>query len=161
MPGYFFSYKYDPGTVKNLVGFLSGMETDRKTLLIASSVFVVLAFAGFYAGNLTDKEVKYDRTVNFTVNPGRDIVTARFNGESIDIMRESRSRVRFYLDLDRDGNGAENQGELTDLTRNGTVQETTELVNLDGTNYRLYFRYRDDGEIENDGWLTLYRVKEL
>ncbi len=137
---------------------------DRQTLLVGVSVFILLAFAGFYLGTGQDspagpgQDAKFATLMNTTVDNDADIGTARFDNRSLDLMHENREEARFYIDTDRDGSFDK---ELEDLEHNGKVQNLTETVNLGDTTYMLYFRYRDSGSERGDAWLWLYRVREL
>lgn len=136
------------------------MDIDRKTASVGAAVFLLMAVAGFYTVQTADKTARYDRSFNLTVSPDNDIVTASFDGNSVDILRGSGVNASFYIDYDRDGNGAEENGEITGLVRDGKIRKTSELATFNGTNYMLYFRYRTVPGEEGD-WLTLYRVKRL
>ncbi len=137
---------------------------DRQTLLVGVSVFILLAFAGFYLGTGQDSpsgpgsDTKFSTLMNTTVDDDDEIATARFDNRTLDLMYEDTEEARFYIDIDRDGSFDK---EFDGLKHNGEVYNVTETVNLGESTYMLYFRYKDSGNETGDGWLWLYRVREL
>ena len=134
---------------------------ERQTFLLGVSVMMLLALIGFYVGflyeNPSDNEDTNFEELNFTVNDSNNIETASFYNHSIDLFYESGMSAKFYLDIDQDGSA---DREL-DVNRSGNVETLTEVITLEGADYRLYMNYKDDSSIEDDGYLTLYRVKKL
>ena len=134
---------------------------ERQTFLLGVSVMMLLALIGFYVGflyeNPSDNEDTNFEEVNFTVNDSNNIETASFYNHSIDLFYESGTSAKFYLDIDQDGSA---DREL-DVNRSGNVETLTEVITLEGADYRLYMNYKDDSSIEDDGYLTLYRVEKL
>ena len=120
----------------------------RQTLLMGVAVMILVGLIGFYMaflmeenlGNSSNQTTKFVESTNFSTSSDDSIVTAEFDNKSLNLMHEDSQEARFYVDLDQDGSF---DIELKDLTRDGNVHRTTEIVTLGGTNYRLYFRYKD------------------
>jgi hypothetical protein len=135
---------------------------ERQTVLMGVSVMVLLALIGFYVGFLYEQPSNNQQNetvmqMNVTVDDEESIKTASFYNHSIDLFHESGMNASFYLDIDQDGSGE----RQLDIQRTGEEEMLTELVTFDGVDYRLYFRYKDDSTIEEDSYLTLYRVEKL
>ncbi|MFB6214023.1 MAG: hypothetical protein ABEJ07_05670 [Candidatus Nanohaloarchaea archaeon] len=135
------------------------LDVDRQTLVLSVVVFLVFSLGGFYLAFYTGDtpEQKYVSGMNVTADSENNIVTASFDGREIDLMHEDSRQAHYYLDLDRDGSF---DLELEGLVHDGQVREHNRTVTLNRTNYRLYFRYRDDAGEEDDSWFRLYRVVE-
>lgn len=135
---------------------------ERQTILMGVSVMVLLALIGFYVGFLYEQpaENQLNETfidMNTTVNDDENIETVNFYNNSLDLFYESGANASFYFDIDQDGSA---DRELN-VDRTGEEERQTELVTLDGTDYRLYLRYKDNTSVEDDGYMTLYRVEKL
>lgn len=135
---------------------------ERQTFLLGVSVMMLLALIGFYVGFLYENPSDTEEETNFqnisvTVNDEESIQTANFYNQSIDLFYESGSNASFYLDIDRDGSADK---EL-EVERTGNEESMTEIISLEGIDYRLYMDYKDNSSIEDDGYLTLYRVERL
>ena len=130
---------------------------DTKDIVLGASILLLMSMAGFYLASSSDEREPVDNgafTQNFTATGDEEIVTASFDNRSLNLMLESRTDARFYLDLDTDGSfdrEIENSG-------NGTVEKNTELVKLRNRTYRLYLETQDDAESEDDAYLRLYRA---
>lgn len=134
------------------------MDLDRQTLITAGAVFVIFVFAGFYLAFQSEpQKQKFVESMNVTADSDNEIVTASFDNQSLDLMHEDQTRARFYLDLNQDG---ASDIEL-DVVRNGTVQETTQVVTFGEKSYRLHLRYKDALDRNDDSWIRIYRVVEL
>ncbi|MFB6291769.1 MAG: hypothetical protein ABEI58_00055 [Candidatus Nanohaloarchaea archaeon] len=134
---------------------------ERKTLVMGAAVFFVVAMVGFYAAFTAQGpkgDAKYSQRFNLTADDGNDVVTASFDGRSLDLMHESTERAKFYIDQDRDGSF---DIRLDGLTHDGSVNNETRIVTYNNTDYRLYFRYSDSLDSSGDAWLRLFFVEEL
>ncbi len=134
---------------------------ERQTLLIGAAVFVIATAAGFLGTQHvqgTDQPEKFRSLVNATVDADQNIRTVEFDGQSLDLMYEDSSEAGMYIDLDQDGSF---DIELENLTRNGEVRETTQIVTFGNKSYNLYIRYKDDRDEEGEGFMRVYQVREL
>lgn len=132
---------------------------ERQTVLVGAVVFLAFSLGGFYlAFTAQDSEQKFASGMDVRVDQDTSVATAEFDGHSVDLMHEDSKKARFYLDLDRDGSF---DLEIEGLAHDGETHRVNRTVTMNSTNYRLYFRYSDDGEEENDSWMELYRVLEV
>lgn len=144
-------------TVKILLTSYRTME--RQTLLIGVSIFVLATAAGFLGTQQgSDQPEKFRSLVNVTVDSDQNTREINFDNRSLNLMYEDHGEARMYIDLDQDGSF---DLELENLTHNGEVRETTQIVTLKAKSYRLYFRYKDDANEPDDAFLKLYQIREL
>lgn len=136
---------------------------ERQTAVLGVSLAVLLSLAGFYIGFLYDQEGSSDvntnefpMKMNVTVNSDDQIKEARFDDKSFELMAEDSDEARFYFDFDKDGSF---DREIS-IESDDTLRNTTELVQLDNSTYRLYLTYRDDPDINEDAFMTLFRVEK-
>lgn len=134
---------------------------DRREYIIGVSLLVVSTSLAFGAGSIffdNQQPQRYSEIFDITVDSDQSTETVEFDNQSLQLMFESRQKARMYIDTDVDGSF---DIELTDLVRDGDRYTITELVTFENTSYRLHFRYGDNEDIENDGFLTLYQIQEL
>lgn len=138
---------------------------DRQVILAAAAVFIISVSAGGYLafqsqekGVTKPVEPTTPLSLNYTANDDEDVVTASFYGKKVNLMHEDSEEASFYLDIDRDGGS---DIEFDSLTHDGRIHNFTEIVTKGKTDYRLYFRYRDNSTVTSDAWLTLFRAEKL
>jgi hypothetical protein len=137
---------------------------ERQTLLMGVALFVLMVLTGFYAGFLMDSDSRdneqnlFSTEMNVTASDDNDIATVSFDNKSVDIFYEDTPEAKFYIDLNQDGSS---DIQIDDLTHDGDTYSTTEIITLNSQNYRLYMTYRDSPETRNDGWITVYQVREV
>lgn len=134
---------------------------DKREYIIGASLLVISISLGFGAGSIffeSQQPQRYSGIFDITVDSDQSTKTVEFDNQSLQLMFESRQQARMYIDTDVDGSF---DIELTDLVRDGNQHTATELVTYDNTSYRLHFRYSDDENVADDGFLTLYQIQEL
>lgn len=115
-----------------------------------AGIFLLSALIGFNLGSSSEQRDFYSNQLNVTANEDNEIVTARFDNRSINLMYQDSPR--FFLDLNRDGS----YDREINITGEG-VRETTELVTLEGRSYNLYLQYNSS----KPGWIKLYRAERV
>ncbi|MFB6115551.1 MAG: hypothetical protein ABEK04_04595 [Candidatus Nanohalobium sp.] len=133
---------------------------ERKNLAILASVFAVSVVVGFGVGELTgpekkEKSGKFMKDVSFTANSSNPVTEASFDNRNMSLIVQPGKNASFYLGF----NGTVKA--LNNLLHDGDIHELRKMKALGGKTYLLYFRYSDDANVTGDGWLTLYRVREL
>lgn len=133
------------------------MNLEYRDLAIAASIFIVAAGTGtfiFQQLSAPEKPELYSSDFNVTLNQDENQETVEFNNRSVELIYESWEEFRVYYDNGR-------YREQINLTSDGAVRTTTEIVTVDGASYRFRFRYRDDpGGFEGD-YITLYRIERI
>lgn len=120
--------------------------------------FLASAATGFAAAEIVEGAKEPGARFPLTeVNSSEEVATASFYNQSIDLLMEDGANATFYLDLDQDG-GFERR---LDTKSDGNTRGITELVDLNGTSYRLNFEYRDSSQRRGDAWLRLIRAERL
>lgn len=140
------------------------MDAVPEKLEEISSTDVILVIAVFSAGLLTGfaySELGSDKikSTEFSVeaNSSESIQTVSFFNRSIDVLVENGANSTFYLDKNRDGSA----DETLEITKDGDIHQAVQFIDYRNNIYRLYYRYSDDPQVEEDGWIEFYRAEEL
>lgn len=134
---------------------------ERQTVVMGVSLAVLLSLGGFYVGFLSDSdpvqrpgETGFPIETNITVDSDNNVEEAKFDNRSLDLMAENTDEARFYLDYNQDGSF----DREIDIQSDNTLRNTSELIELDNSSYRLYLQYRDDPSVNDDAFMTLFRI---
>ena len=129
---------------------------NSKTVIVLVSVFSAGLISGFGYSELGSDKIK---STEFSVeaNSSESIQTVSFFNRSIDVFVEDGANSTFYLDKNRDGSA----DETLEITRDGDIHQAVQFIDYRNNIYRLYYRYSDDPETENDGWIEFYKAEEL
>lgn len=135
------------------------MDIEKREATVLLSLFLVSVGAGFFMAGQTQQNsaLSFEKFVDYRAGPEKAIKKAEFDNRSLNLMYEDSEAARMYIDLDRDGSF----DRKLNTTNDGEKRLTEEVVTLKNRSYRLYFRYRDDSERSGDGFLTLYRIKQI
>lgn len=139
---------------KILDRFNPGLEKNQYVILIA--VFVIGGLSGFFYYEINDQRIE-STELDLEVNSSNSVATADFFNRSVDFFAEDGMNTTFYIDRDRDGSA----DDEIDIERDGEIHQATELIDYREGIYRLHYRYSDDPEEEDDGWLEIRRVEAL
>ena len=138
-------------------------DMERQTIVLGVSLAVLLSLGGFYAAFLADTSTgdpefnrDFPMEMNVTVDSDNQIEEVTFNGSSMELMSEDTEEARFYFDFNMDGSF---DREIS-IEHDNATRTTSELIELDNKTYRAYFRYRDDPEVDEDAFMTLYRIEK-
>mgnify|MGYP000025698664 CR=1 FL=1 len=129
---------------------------NSKTVIVLVSVFSAGLISGFGYSELGSDKIK---STEFSVeaNSSESIQTVSFFNRSIDVFVEDGANSTFYLDKNRDGSA----DETLEITRDGDIHQAVQFIDYRNNIYRLYYRYSDDPETEDEGWIEFYKAEEL
>lgn len=138
-------------------------DLESREFLILGGVFVVATMAGVFLGlemfgSNAAGEPGFTSFTNVTVDAENNIREVDFDGRSISLLYEDSQEAKFYIDKDQDGSF---DFQLTNTTHDGEVRTTQQAITFNRTTYRFRFRYKDDAEKEDDGYLTLFQIREI
>lgn len=120
------------------------------------SLLILAGLIGFAVGeNFQGQTETFD--VDVEINSSNSVGTVDFSNRSVDFMAEDGVNTTFYLDRDRDGSA----DKTFDTIHDGNIHQNTVLADFPENIYKIYYRYQDSPEEENDGWMEVYRVEAL
>lgn len=132
-------------------------ERKHLNILIAVSVVFSLGLASGFIYSEAGSDIIESTDLNVEANSSESIKTVEFYNKSIDIFVEDGANTTFYLDKNKDGSA----DDTFDVERDGTIHQGVKFLDYRDNIYRLYYRYSDDPETEDDGWIEVYRVEKL
>jgi len=131
-------------------------KANKNAVIAVLAVFLIGLTSGFIYSELGSDEIE-STELNIEANSSESIKTVEFYNESIDIFVEDGFNSTFYLDKNRDGSA----DETLEIERDGEIHQSVQFLDYRNNIYRLYYRYSDDSEIEDDGWIEFHRVEKL
>lgn len=131
-------------------------EIDRNKVVAVLVVFLIGLASGLIYSELGSEKTE-SIELNVEANSSESIRTVEFYNRSVDILVEDGLNSTFYLDKDRDGSA----DETLEINRDGDIHQSIQFLDYRDNIFRLYYRYSDDPETENDGWIEVYKVEKL
>lgn len=134
---------------------------ENRTILIAAAVFIFSTAAAFSAGTLVfgeNTESKYSEMLNAEVNSSQNTRIVEFDNRTLQLMYEDSTQARMYIDTDVDGSF---DIELKNLTHDGKEHGINQAITYNRTTYSLYFRYKDNRSLDNEGYLVLKQINQI
>ncbi|WP_414837286.1 hypothetical protein ACK3SF_03395 [Candidatus Nanosalina sp. VS9-1] len=131
-------------------------ELEKEKYIYILVIFLAAALTGFIAGENFQNGTE-TISIDAEINSSNSVETVEFFNHSVDFMVEDGTNSTFYMDKNRDGSA----DQTFDTESDGEIHQNNVLVDYPENVYRITYRYQDSPEIEDDGWMEIYRVEAL
>ena len=135
-------------------------DTDRRQILKYLTVFTAVfsvAAAGVFIYQAQDTQTQ---KIDFSgeINSSENEMVLEFFNETAEIIMEQSDKSRFYIDLDIDGSA---DIRLDKLIHDGNARKDSIIFDYRSGAYLLEFRYSEDANRTEDGWLRPLKITKL